>query len=94
MSTSCTSATIAAKPNFHGDRKFGNWRKAKTIYKTIAKIKEVLRTCKTKGILMSGSGPTVFGIATSRKEAMALKQEFVNKIGHLYRLQFFITKTF
>lgn len=42
---------------------------------TIFKAKGVLSSCKAKGVLMSGSGSAVFGIAPSRKEATRIRQE-------------------
>jgi 4-diphosphocytidyl-2-C-methyl-D-erythritol kinase len=45
------------------------------LYPTIPKIKERLRTHGALGSLMSGSGPTVFGIFESRNSALKAEEE-------------------
>jgi len=45
------------------------------LYPVIGRIKKKLKALGIKSILMSGSGPAVFGIASSRKEAVALSKQ-------------------
>ena len=44
-------------------------------YPQVRRIKEALTALGIKAILMSGSGPAVFGIVSSRKEAVSLGKE-------------------
>lgn len=50
---------------------------ARARYNIILIIKEMLKSCGSKGILMSGSGPAVFGIVPSGREAMRIRQELL-----------------
>jgi 4-diphosphocytidyl-2-C-methyl-D-erythritol kinase len=60
------------------------------LYPEVRRIKEVLRGEGLQSILMSGSGPAVFGILPSRKEAVSLNKQLSRK----YRCwQFFVTHT-
>jgi 4-diphosphocytidyl-2-C-methyl-D-erythritol kinase len=45
------------------------------LYPEVRRVKEKLRHLGLKLILMSGSGPAVFGIVSSRKEAVSLKRQ-------------------
>jgi len=45
------------------------------LYPQVRRIKEALAALGIKAILMSGSGPAVFGIVSSRKEAVSLGKE-------------------
>lgn len=60
------------------------------LYPEISQIKESLRHLGVKSILMSGSGPAVFGIVYSRKEAVSLAK-FLKKSNRLWRV--FVTQT-
>ncbi len=57
---------------------------------TIVKINELLTTYGATGMLMSGSGPTVFAVMSSRKEAMELSSRLVRLKGNW---QFFTART-
>jgi 4-diphosphocytidyl-2-C-methyl-D-erythritol kinase len=63
-----------------GERLF-NSLEAITIrfYPEVKKVKESLAESGLKTILMSGSGPAVFGITTSRKEAVLLCRKFAKE---------------
>ncbi len=43
------------------------------LYPPLLKLKERLNLFKTKGVMISGSGPCVFGLMKNRREAKALK---------------------
>lgn len=59
--------------------------------KTIQKAKDLLKSSGITGFLMSGSGPSVFGIVSSRKEAMTARQ----KLNCLQdACQIFVAKTY
>ncbi len=60
------------------------------LYPQITQIKESLRQMAIKSILMSGSGPAVFGVVSSRKEAVAAGRQLRRK-NRLW--QVFVTKT-
>lgn len=45
------------------------------LYPQVRQVKDKLRDMGVKSILMSGSGPAVFGIVSSRKEAVSLKAQ-------------------
>ncbi|MBM3246135.1 MAG: 4-(cytidine 5'-diphospho)-2-C-methyl-D-erythritol kinase [Candidatus Omnitrophica bacterium] len=60
------------------------------LYPQISRIKEGLRQLAVKSILMSGSGPAVFGIVSSRKEAVSLGRQLKQKLGSC---QVFVTQT-
>jgi len=45
------------------------------MYPQVKRIKEKLKELGLKSILMSGSGPAVFGIVPSRKEAVRLYRQ-------------------
>jgi 4-diphosphocytidyl-2-C-methyl-D-erythritol kinase len=51
-------------------------------YPLVAKVKEELAACGAAGVLMSGSGPTVFGVfadeAAARKAADELRQRHLD----------------
>jgi len=59
--------------------------------KAIARHKDILGQFGVKGVLMSGSGPTVFGIVPSREEAIALRRKLTSK-GNRFRV--FAVKTY
>jgi len=61
------------------------------LYPEVARIRERLAMLGTKSILMSGSGPAVFGIASSRKEAVSIGSK-LRKGNKSWRV--FVTKTF
>lgn len=44
-------------------------------YPVIEELKELMKSCGAKNALMSGSGPTVFGIFTERSEAEKAKEQ-------------------
>lgn len=58
-------------------------------YPIVKEAKEVLSSYNPAGVLLSGSGPAVFGIFNSRKEAMGAKQ----RLGRDGRWQLFLTRT-
>jgi 4-diphosphocytidyl-2-C-methyl-D-erythritol kinase len=58
-------------------------------YPIIRKIKNNLREIGVKAVLMSGSGPAVFGLVGSRKEALRLKR----RLGFLNNAEVFVVKT-
>jgi 4-diphosphocytidyl-2-C-methyl-D-erythritol kinase len=60
------------------------------LYPEIRQIKHALAGAGVKTILMSGSGPAVFGIVSSRKEALSVRRKLRtrNKVW-----QIFVTKT-
>jgi 4-diphosphocytidyl-2-C-methyl-D-erythritol kinase len=60
-------------------------------YPEVKRIKIKLASLGLKTILMSGSGPAVFGIASSRKEAATIERQ-LNKEGRSWRV--FVTRTF
>jgi 4-diphosphocytidyl-2-C-methyl-D-erythritol kinase len=60
------------------------------LYPEVGQIKRKLASLGLKAILMSGSGPAVFGITSSRKEALTLQRQL--KMHHSWRV--FIAKTF
>ncbi len=60
------------------------------LYPQITQIKESLRQMAIKSILMSGSGPAVFGVVSSRKEAVAAGRQ-LRRRNRLW--QVFVTKT-
>ena len=65
-----------------------------TMYPQVKRIKEKLKELGLKSILMSGSGPAVFGIASSRKEAARLCRQLkgvFKEEGSLWRV--FATRT-
>lgn len=59
------------------------------LYPEIGYIKEKLRDLGLKSILMSGSGPAVFGMVSSRKEAVSL----VRQLKRIGRWQVFAART-
>jgi 4-diphosphocytidyl-2-C-methyl-D-erythritol kinase len=61
------------------------------LYPQVPRIVHTLKSLGVKSILMSGSGPAVFGVVTSRKEAVTLKKLLKKKIGS-WRV--FVTRTF
>jgi len=60
------------------------------LYPAIIRIKEKLRQGGIKAILMSGSGPAVFGLVSSRREAQALCRQLKAESGFW---QVFVTRT-
>jgi 4-diphosphocytidyl-2-C-methyl-D-erythritol kinase len=59
------------------------------LYPRVKRIKESLKALGLKSILMSGSGPAIMGIVSSRKEALALSRQLKgNRFGQL-----FVTRT-
>lgn len=60
------------------------------LYPQVQRIKELMTFCGVKSVLMSGSGPAVFGIVSSRKEAMAAAEK-MKKEDSLWRI--FVTST-
>ncbi len=61
------------------------------IYPEIGHIKAKLVSLGAKAILMSGSGPAVFGVVSSRKEALTLRRK-IKKIAGSW--QVYVTETF
>ncbi len=59
-------------------------------YPEVRRVKAALAKIGVKIILMSGSGPAVFGVAASRKEAVAFRRK-LNQLGHNWRV--FAVKT-
>jgi len=59
------------------------------LYPQINAIKEKLMQLGVKSILMSGSGPAVFGIVSSRKEALSLRRQLESNSSW----QVFVTRT-
>jgi len=59
-------------------------------YPQVQNIKEKLKKIGLKTILMSGSGPAVFGVVSSRKEAVTLGRKFKREFK---LLQVFVTST-
>ncbi len=60
-----------------------------TLYPQIKYIEAKLVQLGVKSILMSGSGPAVFGVVSSRKEALSLRRQLKGN----RRLEVFITRT-
>ncbi|MDD4953799.1 MAG: 4-(cytidine 5'-diphospho)-2-C-methyl-D-erythritol kinase [Candidatus Omnitrophica bacterium] len=61
------------------------------LYPQVRRAKEALAGLGLKPILMSGSGPSVFGIVSSRKEALSASRQLKNK-NRSWR--FFVVRTF
>lgn len=61
------------------------------LYPQVRRIREKLESSGIKAILMSGSGPAVFGIVSSRKEAESLGRQ-LKKENKSWRV--FVTRTF
>ena len=61
------------------------------LYPQINAIKEKLMQLGVKSILMSGSGPAVFGIVSSKKEAVLLSSR-IRKENPFWRV--FVAKTY
>ena len=59
------------------------------LYPRVRRIKESLKALGLKSILMSGSGPAIMGIVSSRKEALALREQL--KGNRFWQL--FVTRT-
>jgi len=59
------------------------------LYPRVRRIKETLKALGLKSILMSGSGPAIMGIVSSRKEASALREQL--KGNRFWQL--FVTRT-
>jgi len=59
------------------------------LYPEVGVVRNRLRECGVSAILMSGSGPTVFGIVSSRKEALRVAHE----IEQLREWQVYVVKT-
>jgi 4-diphosphocytidyl-2-C-methyl-D-erythritol kinase len=47
-------------------------------YSVVANLRDVMQKASRIGAMMSGSGPTVFGLATSRLEA----EQIANQVAH------------
>lgn len=60
------------------------------LYPQVRQIKKALSRLGVKSILMSGSGPAVFGIVASRKEAVRVSNK-LKKTGNFWRV--FVVKT-
>lgn len=60
------------------------------LYPELVQLKARLKDLGLKSILMSGSGPALFGIVSSRKEALALKAQLEKNIKSV---EIFVTKT-
>jgi 4-diphosphocytidyl-2-C-methyl-D-erythritol kinase len=61
-----------------------------SFYPKIRRIKDRLSQMGVKSILMSGSGPAIFGVVSSRKEALSLYRQLK---GNSYFGEVFITRT-
>jgi 4-diphosphocytidyl-2-C-methyl-D-erythritol kinase len=61
------------------------------LYPQLKRIKEKLMQLGLKSILMSGSGPAIFGIVSSKKEAVSLRRK-LRKVNKSWRV--FVTRTF
>ncbi len=61
------------------------------LYPQVRRIKAALSASGIKAILMSGSGPAVFGIVSSRKEAVSLEEK-LKKRNRSWRV--FVARTF
>ena len=61
------------------------------LYPEVRRVKIKLASIGLKSILMSGSGPAVFGIASSRKEAATIERQLKNE-GRSWRV--FVARTF
>lgn len=74
-----------------GKTLFNSLEEATTkVYPEVNRIKEGLKAMGVKSILMSGSGPAVFGIVSSRREGEDLSRQFEQK----HRgWQVFVTRT-
>lgn len=59
----------------------------------ILKIKELLRFCARACVLVSGSGPTVFCVAPSRKEAIRLRRDLMSSNKPDSKCQILVAKT-
>lgn len=87
-----TSAKSKECPSLAGRILFNSLEEAAAgIYPEINIIKEKLVSLGAKTILMSGSGPAVFGIVSSRKEALTLRKK-INNFAQPW--QVYVTKTF
>lgn len=74
-----------------GEALFNGLEKITTrLYPEVNQIKERLKNLGLKSILMSGSGPAVFGVVSSRKEAISLKRQ-LRKENRSWKI--FITRT-
>lgn len=64
------------------------------LYPEVSRVKEELIQMGVKSILMSGSGPAVFGIVSSRKEAVSLCRQLKEKLEREHKSwQIFMTRT-
>ncbi|MGL5943263.1 MAG: 4-(cytidine 5'-diphospho)-2-C-methyl-D-erythritol kinase [Waterburya sp.] len=60
-------------------------------YPQVAALKEAFAAQNVLGIMMSGSGPTVFALCASQEQAIAVKQQVRNQIPDS-QLNFWVTK--
>jgi 4-diphosphocytidyl-2-C-methyl-D-erythritol kinase len=60
------------------------------LYPQVGRVKQELARLSLKSILMSGSGPAVFGILASRREAIAIRKQLRKQHKHW---QVFVTRT-
>ena len=63
---------------------------SKAMYPVISKAEHSLFDLGLKAISMSGSGPAVFGLVSSRKEAYAVARKLKGKLGNC---DVFVAKT-
>jgi len=60
------------------------------LYPEVKRVKEAFLRCGVGSVLMSGSGPAVFGLVSSRKEALAVSRR-IRKIRGSWRI--FVSRT-
>jgi len=85
-----TLALRKNNPSLLGEALFNSLEQVTTkLYPQVLRIKEKLSQIGLKSILMSGSGPAVFGIVSSRKEALTFcRQLKANRL-----IEVFVTRT-
>ena len=55
----------------------------------LLKLKEKLKSLKTEAVMVSGSGPSVYAITASLKEAQAVKKELSRRYAQVFVAQTF-----
>ena len=77
------TSTLAEYPSISGFKGLFNSLEAVTEneYPSVRRLKELLKSLNPdNGVLMSGSGPTVFTLTRSRQEALLLKKKVESKV--------------